>query len=108
MNLRPPSASPICAAGSRRTALSPTWSGPEGSSHNELVPGRRLPPFFFAWEFEPPLPPCRAVGVLTPLLALFVIIDVSGCWLFTWSLRGLLQVRWRVVFVGLAVAMIYY
>src|SRR5687767_11283478 len=34
------------ACGSRRTGLSPTWSGPEGSSHNDFVPGRRLPPAF--------------------------------------------------------------
>ena len=50
----------------------------------------------------------RPIGLLTPLLALFVMIDVSGFWLFTWSVRALLQVRWRIVFVGLAVAMIYY
>ena len=43
-NLRGSAASPICATGSRRTALSPTWSDPEGSSHNDFVPGRRLPP----------------------------------------------------------------
>src|SRR5689334_9124912 len=46
MNLRPSCRSPICALGSRRTALSPTWSDPEGSSHNDFVPGRRLPPHF--------------------------------------------------------------
>jgi hypothetical protein len=38
----------ICRLGSRRTALSPTWSGPEGSSHNDFVPGRRLPPLAMA------------------------------------------------------------
>src|SRR5262245_51963273 len=32
------------ARGSRRTVLSPIWSDPEGSSHNDFVPGRRLPP----------------------------------------------------------------
>ena len=50
----------------------------------------------------------RPIGVLTPLLALFVMVDVSGFWLFTWSVRGLLHVRWHIVFIGLAVAMIYY
>ena len=50
----------------------------------------------------------RPIGVLTPLLAFFVMIDVSGFWLFTWSLRSLLLVRWHIVFIGLAVAMIYY
>jgi hypothetical protein len=50
----------------------------------------------------------RPIGVLTPLLALFVMIDVAGFWLFTWSIRDLIHVRWRTVFIGLAVAMIYY
>ena len=30
----------ICAAGVGRTRLSPTWSDPEGSSHNDFVSGR--------------------------------------------------------------------
>ena len=50
----------------------------------------------------------RPVGLLTPLLALFVLIDVAGYWLFAWSLRDVLHVRWRIVFVGLSVAMTYY
>jgi hypothetical protein len=50
----------------------------------------------------------RPVGLLTPLLAAFVLIDVAGYWLFAWSLRDLLHVRWRTVFVGLSVAMVYY
>jgi hypothetical protein len=50
----------------------------------------------------------RPIGVLTPLLAAFVLIDVAGYWLFAWSLRDLLHVRWRTVFIGLTVAMIYY
>jgi uncharacterized membrane protein len=50
----------------------------------------------------------RPMGLLTPLLALFVLIDVAGYWLFAWSLRDVLHVRWRIVFVGLSVAMTYY
>lgn len=50
----------------------------------------------------------RPIGILTPLLALFVMIDVAGYWLFSWSIREQLHVRWRTVFVGLAVALIYY
>jgi hypothetical protein len=50
----------------------------------------------------------RPIGVLTPLLALFVMVDVAGYWVFAWSIRNLLHVRWRTVFVGLAVALIYY
>ena len=50
----------------------------------------------------------RPIGVLTPLLALFVMIDVAGYWVFAWSIRELLHVRWRTVFVGLSVAILYY
>src|SRR4051795_13251061 len=50
----------------------------------------------------------RPIGLLTPLLALFVLVDVAGYWLFSWSLRDLLHVRWRTVFVALTVAMTYY
>lgn len=50
----------------------------------------------------------RPMGLLTPLLALFVLIDVAGYWLFAWSLRDVLHVRWRILFVGLSVAMTYY
>lgn len=50
----------------------------------------------------------RPIGILTPLLAVFVLIDVTSYWLFTWSLRDLLHVRWRTVFVALTVAMTYY
>jgi len=50
----------------------------------------------------------RPIGLLTPLLALFVMVDVAGYWLFSWSIRSLLHVRWRTVFVGLTVALIYY
>ena len=50
----------------------------------------------------------RPIGLLTPLLALFVMVDVAGYWLFSWSIRELLHVRWRTVFVGLTVALIYY
>ena len=50
----------------------------------------------------------RPMGVLTPLLALFVLVDVAGYWLFTWSVRDLLHVRWRTVFIALTVAITYY
>ena len=29
----------------------------------------------------------RPIGLLTPFLALFVMIDVAGYWLFAWSIR---------------------
>ena len=50
----------------------------------------------------------RPMGILTPLLAAFVLIDVTSYWLFSWSLRDVLHVRWRTVFVALSFAMTYY
>ena len=50
----------------------------------------------------------RPMGILTPLLAVFVLIDITSYWLFSWSLRDLLHVRWRTVFVALTFAMTYY
>jgi hypothetical protein len=50
----------------------------------------------------------RPIGVLTPLLAVFVLVDVAGYWLFTWSVRDVIHVRWRTVFVALTVALTYY
>ena len=50
----------------------------------------------------------RPIGILTPLLAIFVLIDVTSYWLFSWSLRDLLHVRWRTVFVALTFALPYY
>ena len=50
----------------------------------------------------------RPIGILTPLLALFVLLDVASYWLFAWSVRELLHVRWRTVFVALTFAMTYY
>jgi hypothetical protein len=50
----------------------------------------------------------RPMGVLTPLLAAFVLIDITSYWLFSWSIRDLLHVRWRTVFVALTFAMTYY
>jgi len=50
----------------------------------------------------------RPIGILTPLLALFVLLDVASYWLFAWSIRELLHVRWRTVFVALTFAITYY
>jgi hypothetical protein len=50
----------------------------------------------------------RPIGILTPLLAFFVLFDVAGYWLFAWSLRDVFHVKWHTVFIGLTVAMTYY
>jgi hypothetical protein len=48
------------------------------------------------------------IGVLTPLLALFVLLDISSFWLSAWDQRETLRVGWAVLFSGLAVAGTYY
>src|SRR5512134_864426 len=74
MGLRGAATSPICPLGSRRTALSPTWSDPEGSSHNDFVPGRRLPPLpIMAIALHPPFTR-RDRGCHMPFPALIVPI----------------------------------
>ncbi|HYE43661.1 MAG TPA: hypothetical protein VEA15_09745 [Caulobacteraceae bacterium] len=48
------------------------------------------------------------IGVLTPLLALFVLLDISSFWLSAWDERETLRIGWAVLFSGLAVAGTYY
>lgn len=48
------------------------------------------------------------IGALTPLLALFVLLDISSFWLAAWDRRETLEVGWAVLFSGLAVAGTYY
>ena len=50
----------------------------------------------------------RPIGVLTPLLASVVLMDVTGFWIWFWSLRHVLEVHWHTVFTGLSVATIYF
>ena len=48
------------------------------------------------------------VGLLTPLLAVAVLLDVTGFWLYAWSLRDFLHISWRSVFSALTIAIIYF
>jgi hypothetical protein len=48
------------------------------------------------------------IGMLTPLLALFLLLDISSFWLGAWDQRETLKVGWAVLFSGLAVAGTYY
>lgn len=49
-----------------------------------------------------------AIGPLTPLLALFILLDITSFWLFAWDTRESLVVGWRTLFLGLATAGTYY
>jgi hypothetical protein len=50
----------------------------------------------------------RPIGLLTLFLAAFVLCDVPGFWLWIWSIRDVISVSWRSVFVSTALAITYY
>jgi hypothetical protein len=50
----------------------------------------------------------RRIGVLTPLLALFMLLDITSFWLAAWDQKEALTVGWSALFAGLAVAGTYY
>lgn len=50
----------------------------------------------------------RPIGVLTPLLAVFVLLDISSFWLFTWSARDIIRIDWPTIFVALTLAITYF
>lgn len=50
----------------------------------------------------------RPIGILTPLLAAFVLLDISSFWLFTWSARNVLVIDWPVIFFALCLALLYF
>jgi hypothetical protein len=48
------------------------------------------------------------IGWLTPMLALFVLLDISSFWLAAWFSMQDLDVSYRMIFIGLVIAGIYY
>jgi hypothetical protein len=50
----------------------------------------------------------RRIGILTPLLACTVLMDATSFWIWFWSLRHSVDVRWHTIFIGLIVAVIYF
>jgi hypothetical protein len=50
----------------------------------------------------------RPLGVLTPLLATFFILDVTSFWLWIWALRGVITVGWPMMFGSVIVAIAYF
>ena len=50
----------------------------------------------------------RPMGVLTPLLAAVVLLDISSFWLFTWSARDVITINWPLIFVALVLALLYF
>ncbi len=50
----------------------------------------------------------RPLGLLTPLLACFVLLDITSFWLWIWSARDVIAIQWSTVFVALVIAITYY
>jgi len=50
----------------------------------------------------------RPIGILSPMLALFVLCDVTGYWMFIWSIRDAVYISFGTVILALAVAIAYF
>jgi len=50
----------------------------------------------------------RPVGILSPMLALFVLCDVASYWIFIWSIRDAVYISFGTVITALAVAISYF
>ncbi|MBU1324954.1 MAG: hypothetical protein KJ676_06890 [Alphaproteobacteria bacterium] len=47
------------------------------------------------------------IGWLTPMLALFVLLDISSFWIVAWGAMQTLEVRYGLLVIGLAIAGLY-
>jgi hypothetical protein len=50
----------------------------------------------------------RPIGLLSPLLALFVLCDVTGFWIFIWSIRDAVYISFGTVIAALTIAISYF
>lgn len=50
----------------------------------------------------------RPIGLLTPLLAIFFMVDIAGFWGILWSDRELMASIWPTLGVGLLLSSLYY
>lgn len=50
---------------------------------------------------------CR-IGWLTPLLSLFILLDIASFWVWAWRMREDVAVGYASIFIGLAVAFAYF
>jgi hypothetical protein len=48
------------------------------------------------------------LGVLTPMLAAFVLLDLASYWMWIWSVHDLIHIDWPTMFAGLIVALAYF
>jgi len=48
------------------------------------------------------------IGWLTPALVIFIFLDITSFWIYSWGVRDALVINWRTMFMGLLVALSYY
>jgi hypothetical protein len=49
-----------------------------------------------------------AIGMLTPLLAGFVLLDIASYWMWSWATKDHVEISWALMIGGLVVAITYY
>jgi hypothetical protein len=47
-------------------------------------------------------------GMLTPLLAAFVLLDITSYWMWSWATKDSVEISWGLMIGGLIVAVTYY
>jgi hypothetical protein len=50
----------------------------------------------------------RQIGVLAPLLGIFVLLDITSFWVWAWMGRAKFQISFTYMYFGLAVAVAYF
>jgi hypothetical protein len=48
------------------------------------------------------------LGWLTPLISLFVAVDIASFWMWAWMSREVIQVTYASLYMGLAIALAYF
>jgi hypothetical protein len=48
------------------------------------------------------------IGILTPLLAAFVLMDITSYWMWAWATKDRVEISWGLMIGGLIVAVTYY
>jgi hypothetical protein len=50
----------------------------------------------------------RRIGLLSPLLGVFVLLDLSSFWIWAWRARAFFEITYTQMYVGLVIAVAYF
>jgi hypothetical protein len=50
----------------------------------------------------------RQIGILSPLLGVFVLLDITSFWIWAWQARAAFQINYAYMYFGLGVALAYF